>query len=607
MPESEQNAEDDHTGSAVPTSVEPLSQSVDEGLPDAHSSGRTSPGKQSSPKPAPISQTDQSTDDPDHQSNGGGEPEGKNGYPLANDVGDAKDVLEEFDWADLEDRFCAAMDKFKKTEEEIGEEFKEWLELHSAVPLMLSPRLRTRMAWVQMAETNLEEKRVHCVKVKFGHGWPWVPKIGILQLEMDKLMDHRDCFPQTGIEGTVVGQKKFSTTACSSLSVHPGPEAAGKSKVEKVGAGLSTEVGESSSYHLARCVSFLAFLALHVATELQKECRRNRINTLEYLEADRPDPSRCDRDRDRQTSRVKISNVQIVQTRRTPGREMDDSNDDGPSSDDKALLARLTALKPSPVRFDSQSPISTQAYDSTDLAARFESLHVRHSPTAPPRHVQPDSPRPHDASSPTLEELIAELECDEQFSLDYADVQEANSVLQEAKRAKRPRDADEGGSKLSDEVANVNDKMDASSASAIRLLDGDPETRDREKYEDEDAEAASSLQRILDELDLEESHTPTQWDTSTPASPQHTSSFFPSPPKSLPASPIATDSQNQHPPPPTPTPKSLLGAPSAAPTLLCAVAVVQVNSIAGHVGAKGMLERTQEGRKEDIDGIRWVI
>lgn len=129
MPESEENAEDDHTRSNIPTSGEPLSQSVDEGLPDAQSSGRTSPGKQSSPKPAPISQTNQSTKDPDHQSNGGGEPKGKNGDPLANDVGDPKEVLEEFDWADLEDRFCAAMDKFKKTEEEIGEEFKEWLEV----------------------------------------------------------------------------------------------------------------------------------------------------------------------------------------------------------------------------------------------------------------------------------------------------------------------------------------------------------------------------------------------------------------------------------------------------------------------------------------------
>ena len=79
-------------------------------------------------------------------------------------------------------------------------------------------------------------------------------KIGILQLEMDKPMDHRKWFPQTGIKETVMAQKRFFTTAFTSLSVHPRPEAAGKCKVEKVGARLSSEVGESSSYHLARCV-----------------------------------------------------------------------------------------------------------------------------------------------------------------------------------------------------------------------------------------------------------------------------------------------------------------------------------------------------------------
>lgn len=73
-------------------------------------------------------------------------------------------------------------------------------------------------------------------------------------MEMDKPMDHRNCFPRTEIEETVVVQKRFFTTAFTWLSVHPRPEAAGNSKVEKVGAGLSTEVGESSSYHLARCV-----------------------------------------------------------------------------------------------------------------------------------------------------------------------------------------------------------------------------------------------------------------------------------------------------------------------------------------------------------------
>lgn len=129
MPESEENAENDHAGGAIPPSGQPLSQSINEGPPDAHSSGRTSPGQQSTPAASPRSQTNVSTNNPDHQSHEGSGPKVKNGAPSANDVGDSRDVLDEFDWDDLEDRFCAAMDKFKKTEEEIGEEFKEWLEV----------------------------------------------------------------------------------------------------------------------------------------------------------------------------------------------------------------------------------------------------------------------------------------------------------------------------------------------------------------------------------------------------------------------------------------------------------------------------------------------
>ncbi|MCJ1464055.1 hypothetical protein MMC07_002666 [Pseudocyphellaria aurata] len=129
MAESTEKAEDDGSESAVPTSGQPLSQSVDEGLSDAHSSGQSSPDQQASPTPAPRTQINVSTNNPDHQATGDSDPEGKPGSPRASDVGDSKDGLEEFDWADLEDRFCVAMDKFKKVEEEIGEEFEEWLEV----------------------------------------------------------------------------------------------------------------------------------------------------------------------------------------------------------------------------------------------------------------------------------------------------------------------------------------------------------------------------------------------------------------------------------------------------------------------------------------------
>ncbi|MCJ1464054.1 hypothetical protein MMC07_002665 [Pseudocyphellaria aurata] len=226
---------------------------------------------------------------------------------------------------------------------------------------------------------------------------------------------------------------------------------------------------------------------------------------------------------------------------------MDDSND-GSSSQDKALLARLHALQPSIISFDFNSQLFPSAHPSTppsDLTARFQNLHFRpsgQSPTALPRLV-PDSPPPVSSSSPTLEELIAELENDDQFSLDSLDIREAESLLGEAQRLLSPENADDGKGRLSNDIANVSDQRDTSKSSAAGALDGHPEQGDSEKDEDEDededAEAAASLQQILDGLD-EEPQTPTHGDTSTPSSPQHASSFLPSPPKSLPASPITS-------------------------------------------------------------------
>lgn len=219
---------------------------------------------------------------------------------------------------------------------------------------------------------------------------------------------------------------------------------------------------------------------------------------------------------------------------------MDDQDDD-PSAHEKALLARLNALKPSTVSFDHLST------PPSDLTARFQNLHFRpsgQSPTALPLQA-PDSP-----PSPTLEELIAELESDDQFPLDAFDIKEANSLLEEAKRALPP----EGRGTPSKEIAHVDEEKDTSKISATGPLDEHPEKGGSETAEDEDAEAATSLQRILDELDLERSQT---LDPSTPTSPPHA---FPSPPNSLlPTSPISFPS------PPTAPPSSTTSTPARPP------------------------------------------
>lgn len=40
-----------------------------------------------------------------------------------------KEKLEDFDWDDLEARFCAQMEECRREEEVIGEEFREWVEV----------------------------------------------------------------------------------------------------------------------------------------------------------------------------------------------------------------------------------------------------------------------------------------------------------------------------------------------------------------------------------------------------------------------------------------------------------------------------------------------
>lgn len=170
--------------------------------------------------------------------------------------------------------------------------------LHSANDLTLSCRLRTRTAWVQRAETDLEEKRVHCLSIPLHfvcHGYfhteqyshhrcqsgqgirkcacpswwslrcqsqvlTWFAlgaPIVIMQSEseMDNPPGHRNYSPQTRVEETVVVQKGFFTAALTSLSVYPRPKAAGEEKIDKIPGGLSSEVEESSSYHIARCVA----------------------------------------------------------------------------------------------------------------------------------------------------------------------------------------------------------------------------------------------------------------------------------------------------------------------------------------------------------------
>lgn len=169
-----------------------------------------------------------------------------------------------------------------------------------------------------------------------------------------------------------------------------------------------------------------------------------------------------------------------------------------PSDHDAALLARLNNLRHSSVSFGSSNSLSAPAgvseLDDTpeDLITRFERLHGQNSVDSHEKApllnaiTEEKSRQP----SPTIEELLGQLAPEEQFTLSSTDLKEAYELLAEAKCALPDEDA-----------PNKNPEGRRSAASLSRRPRGSTEAIKPEQ--DEEAEAEASLQRILDEVELE--------------------------------------------------------------------------------------------------------
>lgn len=170
---------------------------------------------------------------------------------------------------------------------------------------------------------------------------------------------------------------------------------------------------------------------------------------------------------------------------------------DGPPNNDDALLARLNNLKQSSISFDSSNSLTVPAgageLDNTpeDLTARFERLHGRKS-TDHEQASLTEFPNDDDSCppSPTIEELLAQLDPEDQYRIDSTDLDEGRELLAEAKRT------------LADESSSTQNAKRRSSAAS---LSRSPEesTQATEPEQDEEAEAEASLQQILDEVELE--------------------------------------------------------------------------------------------------------
>ncbi|KAK0515846.1 hypothetical protein JMJ35_001880 [Cladonia borealis] len=225
--------------------------------------------------------------------------------------------------------------------------------------------------------------------------------------------------------------------------------------------------------------------------------------------------------------------------------------DDEPSANDNALLARLNKLKKSNISFGtSNTPsvtISTSEADETpnDLIARFQRIHGQNAASTLKQSSADSAPndggRP---PSPTIEELLAELGPEDQWTVDSTDLKEADDLLAEARRA------------LPEQETLKQEPQHQSSVTGETL---DPPTEPPDQEQDEEAEADASLQRILDELEFEKLQEPApsapsqQRDSESPILPSppldsFASLVFPSTPETplhslnLPSTPTTTPS-----------------------------------------------------------------
>ena len=166
---------------------------------------------------------------------------------------------------------------------------------------------------------------------------------------------------------------------------------------------------------------------------------------------------------------------------------------DAPSNYDQALLTRLNALKQSNVSFGPEQSATEAASESHEtperLIERYQELHavskVNYQDTEVTQYNIADDDEP---PSPTIEDLLAELGPEDQYTVDDNDLKEANQLLAEAKHS-LPREVPSQHSQRTGDLPSATPGENAKSPKQ------DP---------DEETEAEQTLMRILDEAKLEE-------------------------------------------------------------------------------------------------------
>ena len=211
--------------------------------------------------------------------------------------------------------------------------------------------------------------------------------------------------------------------------------------------------------------------------------------------------------------------------------------DDEPSAHDNALFARLNKLKKSNISFGTSNALSVTTTSSEadetpdDLIARFQKIHGQNTASTLEQYADPAQDDGDGPPSPTIEELLGELGPEDQWTVDSTDLKEAHNLLAEAKHALPEQETPTHKPEHQNSTSVVGETLDHPTVPPKQELD-------------EEVEANASLQRILDELELEKSQKPAsgapiqQHDNEPPALPSpppdtFLSLVFPSTPETL--------------------------------------------------------------------------
>ena len=167
------------------------------------------------------------------------------------------------------------------------------------------------------------------------------------------------------------------------------------------------------------------------------------------------------------------------------------------SGEDKALLARLNAIRPSMVSLEADPnllpALKSESEDTPeDLIARFQKLHGNTSNGSSLEQSATPPSSNDKAPSPTIEDLLAEIGADEDYKVDESELKQANDLLAEAKKALPSSERPTGSRSYNKETIDVTDESKR------------PGSEEQGPNEENEAEVAASLAKILDESRHEE-------------------------------------------------------------------------------------------------------